>query len=55
MPILMFGKAFWSRVVNFEALVEEGVISRPDLDLFQFVETAEEAWERVQRWYSGGA
>src|SRR3546814_438570 len=38
-PVLMFGKEFWNRVVNFDALVEEGVVSARDLDLFTFVET----------------
>jgi hypothetical protein len=52
-PILFFGREFWERVVNFEALVEEGVISSADLDLFTFCETAEEAWEHVRRFYDG--
>ena len=51
LPILLFGKDFWTRVVNFEALAEEGTISRKDLELFQFVETAEEAWSIIQRFY----
>jgi len=46
-PILLFGRAFWERVVNFEALAEEGVIARSDLKLFHFVETADEAWAHV--------
>jgi uncharacterized protein (TIGR00730 family) len=54
MPVLMFGKAFWNRVVNFEALVEEGVISPQDLKLFTFVETAEEAWDCVRQYYDRG-
>src|SRR3546814_7348640 len=33
-PVLLYGKDFWSRVVNFEALCEEGVISPRDLDIF---------------------
>ena len=52
MPILFFGRDYWNRVVNFEALVEEGVIAERDLDLFEFVETADEAWARVQAHYS---
>lgn len=52
MPILFFGRDYWDRVVNFEALVEEGVISERDLDLFEFVETADEAWEKVRAHYS---
>ena len=46
-PVLLFGQAFWQRIVNFDALVEEGTISPEDLDLFVFVETAEEAWELI--------
>jgi uncharacterized protein (TIGR00730 family) len=52
MPILFFGRDYWDRVVNFQALVEEGVISERDLDLFEFVETAVEAWAKVQAHYS---
>jgi uncharacterized protein (TIGR00730 family) len=47
-PVLFYGKDFWKRVVNFEALCEEGVISPRDLNLFHFVETAEEGWQIVQ-------
>ncbi|HEY0112766.1 MAG TPA: TIGR00730 family Rossman fold protein [Allosphingosinicella sp.] len=47
LPILLFGREFWERVVDFDALVEEGVVSPQDLDLFQYVETAEEAWDLV--------
>ena len=46
-PVLLFGKTFWERIVNFEALVEEGTISPEDLDLFVFVETADEAWKLI--------
>jgi uncharacterized protein (TIGR00730 family) len=54
MPILYFGREFWERVVNFEALVEEGVIAPKDLDLFKFVETAEEAWDHICAHYGEG-
>ncbi|NLS27675.1 hypothetical protein S2M10_26750 [Sphingomonas sp. S2M10] len=47
-PVLFYGKEFWNRVVNFEALCDEGVISPRDLNLFRFCETAEEGWEIVQ-------
>jgi uncharacterized protein (TIGR00730 family) len=46
-PVLLFGKAFWDRVINFNTLVEEGTISAEDLELFSYVETAEEAWELI--------
>jgi len=45
MPFLLFGRAFWEKVINWQALVEAGTISEADLDLFRFVETAEEAVE----------
>lgn len=50
-PVLLYGREFWQRVVNFEALVEEGVVSAKDLDIFTYCETAEEGWECVQRFY----
>ena len=46
-PVLLFGEAFWERIINFNALVEEGTISPEDLSLFVYVETAEEAWEKI--------
>ena len=51
MPILLFGKEFWTRVVDFEALAEEGVINHADLDLFRWCETAEEAWGHISGFY----
>lgn len=48
-PILLFGREFWERVINFNALVEEGMISAKDLDLYQFVETAEDAWSIISQ------
>ncbi|MDP8912303.1 MAG: LOG family protein, partial [Pseudomonadota bacterium] len=51
LPIVLFGREFWERVVNFDALVEEGVVSPNDLNLFKFVETAEEAWDYICGYY----
>lgn len=47
MPVLVFGREFWERAVDFGALVEEGVIGPEDLALFRYVETAEEAAEII--------
>jgi len=50
LPIVLFDKSFWTRIVNFEALAEEGMINAEDLNLFDFADSAEEAWDRlVQR------
>jgi len=54
-PILFFGREFWERVVDFGALVEEGVVSPDDLKLFCYCETAEEAWAHVLDHYGGAA
>jgi uncharacterized protein (TIGR00730 family) len=50
-PILLYGKEFWDRVVDFDALVEEGVVAPQDLDLIHYCETAEEGWAHVQDYY----
>jgi uncharacterized protein (TIGR00730 family) len=50
-PILLFGREYWNRVINFEAMADEGVINREDLKLFHWVETATEAWAHVLRFY----
>ena len=54
MPILLFGREFWSRIVNFEALAEEGVISPEDVKMVTFVDTAEDAWNVIADFYALG-
>ncbi|WP_417250360.1 TIGR00730 family Rossman fold protein [Celeribacter sp.] len=51
-PVVLFGGDFWNRIINWEALADAGTISRDDLDLFRFVETAEEAIEVIDTWGS---
>ena len=46
-PVLLFGREFWDKTVNFEALADEGMISYNDLDYFKYVETAAEAWDII--------
>lgn len=43
LPFLLFGEAFWRRIINWEALAEAGTIAAKDLELFHFVETAADA------------
>ncbi len=50
-PILLFGRAFWEKLINFQHLVDCGVISPEDLGLFHYVETAEDAWARLAEHY----
>ena len=49
-PFLLFGRAFWEKVINWQALAEAGVINPGDLKLFAFVETAEEALAAMDGW-----
>jgi uncharacterized protein (TIGR00730 family) len=50
LPIVLFGRDYWNGVLNFDALVAHGTIDAKNLDLFTFVETAEEGWtELVKR------
>lgn len=51
MPVILFGEEFWRKIINFEALADEGTISPEDLDLFQFAETAKQGWAIVKNWW----
>lgn len=51
LPIVMFGQKFWENTINFQNLVDSGVISPHDLDLFVYVKTAREAWEHIDAYY----
>jgi uncharacterized protein (TIGR00730 family) len=48
MVVLMYGRQYWERVLNLQTLVDEGMINAEDLDLFEFADTPEEAFEKVK-------
>ncbi len=50
-PVLLFDRAYWQRIINFDALLEEEAISPHDLELFHYVETAEQAWALICEHY----
>jgi uncharacterized protein (TIGR00730 family) len=50
-PILLFGREFWSRLIDFDLLIDTGMISPGDVELFHYVESAEEAWALLEREY----
>ncbi|MGB5178808.1 MAG: TIGR00730 family Rossman fold protein [Gammaproteobacteria bacterium] len=50
-PIILIGREYWERAVNFEFLLDEGVIDSEDRDIFWFAETAQEAWQGILDWY----
>jgi uncharacterized protein (TIGR00730 family) len=52
LPVLLFGREHWKRIINFEALVDDGLIDQQDLELFQYVETAKQAWDVIRTFQS---
>jgi len=51
MPIVLVGGRYWARAVDFDFLVDEGVIDPEDRELFWFAETARDAWDGILRWH----
>ncbi|MEO9631795.1 MAG: TIGR00730 family Rossman fold protein, partial [Sulfitobacter sp.] len=54
-PFLLFGREFWEKIINWDALADAGTISAEDLDLFRFVESADEAMEVIENWETAPA
>lgn len=50
-PLILFAEKFWRSIINFEALAEFGTIAPEDIELINFVETADEAWKVIQDFY----
>jgi len=46
-PVILFGQLYWEKIINFDALVEEGAITACDRELIQYAETAEQAWQMI--------
>lgn len=49
LTIVLMGRAFWDKLINWPALVEAGLIGEEDLQLFHYAETAQEAWDLISR------
>ena len=50
-PIILFGREYWERVIDFQFLADEGTIADEDIELFQFAETAEEGWAMIRQFH----
>lgn len=50
-PVILYDKAFWQKLINFDMLVDEGLISAEDLELIQYADTAEHAWQLILDFY----
>ncbi|QIL80884.1 TIGR00730 family Rossman fold protein [Diaphorobacter sp. HDW4A] len=51
LPIILYGSEFWKKLINFDALVEQGTISAGDLKLFKYVDDPAEAWQVIKDFY----
>jgi uncharacterized protein (TIGR00730 family) len=47
-PIILFGREYWDQVLNFQFLADQGTISDRDLELIQYTESPQEAWELIE-------
>jgi uncharacterized protein (TIGR00730 family) len=50
-PLILVGREFWEKAIDFGAFAEEGTIDPTDLELFEYAETAREAWDLICRFY----
>ncbi len=51
-PVVLVGRRFWESIINFPALLEEGVICAEDLDLFEYVEEAMDIWNYITDYHT---
>ena len=47
-PIILFGRSYWEKVINFQFLYDMGLIGENDLSIFQYAETANKAWNLIK-------
>tara|TARA_B100001029_G_C15019863_1_gene429812 strand:- start:424 stop:1308 length:885 start_codon:yes stop_codon:yes gene_type:complete len=47
-PIILFGRSYWEKVINFKFLSDMGLIGEDDLSIFQYADTANEAWNLIK-------
>ncbi|MBU1657836.1 TIGR00730 family Rossman fold protein [bacterium] len=50
-PIILVGKEFWNKVIDFDFLLEEGVIAPQDVELFSYAQSAQEIWDCILMWH----
>ena len=48
-PIILFGRSYWEKVINFQFLSDMGLIGENDLSIFQYADTANEAWQIIKQ------
>jgi uncharacterized protein (TIGR00730 family) len=53
-PIVLYGSAYWKRLINFEVMLEEGTIETKDLNLLHYCDTPQDAWNVIKAFYELG-
>jgi len=51
-PVLLYGREFWDKLINWEVFIENGMISPEDLNLFTYCETAQDGWQAIKDFYN---
>ena len=46
-PIILYGREYWSKVIDFQHLADCGVVADHHLELFTYAETPAEAWQQI--------
>jgi predicted Rossmann-fold nucleotide-binding protein len=52
-PVILFGREFWDRAIDWQFFADEGVIADHHLNLIQYAESPEEAWEIISSFQTG--
>ena len=47
-PIILFGRKYWNKLINFKYLADLGLITDEHLNLFEYADSASEAWEIIK-------
>jgi len=50
-PVVLVGRKYWERLIDFELLIEEGMIAEEDLEIFHIVDSAKEAFDYILKWH----
>ena len=52
-PIILFGREYWERAIDFQFLADEGTIADAHLELFSYADTPQEAWNKILAFHAG--
>ena len=48
-PVLLYGSAYWKRLIDFDWMLQEGTISQEDVQCFQYVDSVSQAWSVIEQ------